>query len=146
MTPVQTIYNAFLSKMTEDEWAEWLVAEMELDLFILLQGALPQFKFPRKKIEIVTDEEGNIVFSEDLDNEEIQIIASYMKCEWLNRTILSWENLKPLYSERDFSPANMLKELETVLENNIRRAERLESKYYRSISGTPFDYSKLAGV
>jgi hypothetical protein len=30
-------------------------------------------------------------------------LATYMKCEWLNRTILTWENVKPLYEERDFS-------------------------------------------
>ena len=39
----------------------------------------------------------------NVSNEEVQILATYMKCEWLNRTILTWENVKPLYEERDFS-------------------------------------------
>jgi hypothetical protein len=46
-----------------------------------------------------------------LSNFEIQILAGYMKCEWLERTILSWENVKPLYVERDFSQANLLDKL-----------------------------------
>ena len=42
-------------------------------------------------------------FVEELTSEEIQILATYMKCEWLNRSIMTWENVKPLYEERDFS-------------------------------------------
>jgi hypothetical protein len=61
-------------------------------------NALTWFKFPRVSLDF--NEEG---FFNDLNNEEIQIIADYMKCEWLNRCILTWENVKPLYEERDFS-------------------------------------------
>ena len=42
-------------------------------------------------------------FIEELGSEEIQILSTYMKCEWLNRCIMTWENVKPLYEERDFS-------------------------------------------
>ena len=44
------------------------------------------------------------VFSFD----EIQIIANLMKAEWLARTIATWENVKVMYDERDFSQANLL--------------------------------------
>ena len=57
---------------------------------------------------MIDDETGEENFADDLNNEEIQILATYMKCEWLNRTILTWENVKPLYEERDFSQANLL--------------------------------------
>lgn len=84
MTPCGTIYSAFLSKMLDDEWTGWTYEEVEQDWRELLNGALPYFKFPRKSLEIEED-----YFIEDLDNEEIQILATYMKCEWLNRTILT---------------------------------------------------------
>jgi len=38
-----------------------------------------------------------------------------MKCEWLNRTILTWENVKPLYVERDFSQANLIDKFNQML-------------------------------
>ena len=104
MTQLQVIYDAFLGKMLEDEWLNWDLEEIQADWRILLNAALPWFKFPRVSLDItVDDEDGEEKFEEDLNNEEIQIIATYMKCEWLNRTILTWENVKPLYEERDFS-------------------------------------------
>ena len=68
-----------------------------------------------------------------------------MKCEWWNRTILTWENVKPLYEERDFSQANLLDKFKELLGREEYKALKLERIYYRSIKGKPFDYSRLAG-
>jgi hypothetical protein len=68
-----------------------------------------------------------------------------MKCEWLNRCILTWENVKPLYVERDFSQANLLDKLSAMLKAERENAEKMESIYYRSRKGKPFNFSKLAG-
>ena len=67
-----------------------------------------------------------------------------MKCEWLNRCIMTWENVKPLYVERDFSQANLLDKLNNTLKYERENAEKMESIYYRSRSGKPFNFSKLA--
>nr|DAE11706.1 MAG TPA: hypothetical protein [Siphoviridae sp. ct2vX3] len=98
MTPYFKVYEAFLARILEDEWQDWLIEEAEADWRQILEAALPWFKFPRVSLE--HDENG---FVDDLSNQEIQIIANYMKCEWLNRCLLTWENVKPLYQERDFS-------------------------------------------
>ena len=140
MTPLQTVYDAFLATMLEDEWQLWTEAEVEQDLRAILATALPQFRFPRVDLTIDGDE-----FVNELNNTEIQIIARYMKCEWLNRSILTWENIKPLYEERDFSQANLLDKLESALENEKKSARERESIYYRSRNGKPFDFSRLAG-
>lgn len=68
-----------------------------------------------------------------------------MKCEWLNREILTWERIKPLYEERDFSEANMLSKLYDALEIERKRGLKLESIYYRSINYNPWDYTQLSG-
>ena len=140
MTPYQKVYDAFLVKMLEDEWVNWTEEEVSQDLRGILEGAISWFKFPR--ISLDRDDTG---FVNDLDNEEIQILACYMKCEWLNRTILTWENVKPLYEERDFSQANLLDKFNQLLEAEKYNALKLERIYYRSIKGKPFKYSKLAG-
>ena len=138
-TPLEKVYSAFMSKMLEDEWINWTQEEIEEDLLTILDGALPWFKFPRKNLDHNKKE-----FIEDLDNEEIQIIATYMKCEWLNRTILTWENVKPLYEERDFSQANLLSKFTELLEKEESKVHRLESIYYRAPQRKPFSYRLLA--
>lgn len=140
MTPYQKVYDAFLVKMLEDEWVNWTEEEISQDFRGILEGAISWFKFPR--ISLDRDDNG---FINDLDNEEIQILACYMKCEWLNRTILTWENVKPLYEERDFSQANLLDKFNQLLEAEKYNALKLERIYYRSIKGKPFKYSNLAG-
>lgn len=141
MTSFQAINDAFLSKILEDEWETWEKEEMEEDWKSLLLGALPWFKFPKHSLEYNEVEE---CFVEDLDQKEIQILANYMKCEWLNRTIMTWENVKPLYEERDFSQANLLKSFKEMLEKEERKTHKLESVYYRSRDNKPFDFTKLA--
>lgn len=142
MTSLHVVYEAFLSKMLEDEWLNWTDEEIEADWRLLLDGAIPYFKFPRISLEI--DNEAG-AFVEDLTNQEIQILATYMKCEWLNRTIMTWENIKPLYVERDFSQANLISKLKDLLDREEYKALKLERIYYRSIAGKPYKYSGLAG-
>ena len=90
MTSLDLVYDAFLSKITEDEWGTWTQDEVRADLRTILDGAIPYFKFPRVSLDIDDTQEA---FIEDITNEEIQIIAQLMKCEWLNRTIMTWEML-----------------------------------------------------
>lgn len=141
MTELQVVYDAFLGKMLEDEWLNWDLEEIEQDWKTLLKAALPWFKFPRVSLDLDENEE---YFEDDLNNEEVQIIATYMKCEWLNRTILTWENVKPLYEERDFSQANLLDKFNDTLAVEKKNAARLEAIYYRSIKRKPFGYRQMA--
>lgn len=140
MTSYQTVYDAFLAKILDDEWGFWTEEEVEQDLRSLLEGAIPWFKFPRVSLD-----RGDFGFENDLSNTEIQILATYMKCEWLNRTILTWENVKPLYEERDFSQANLLAKFQSMLEAEKYNAVKLERVYYRSYDNKPFDFTSLAG-
>lgn len=139
MTSFSKVYDAFLSKILEDEWEEWSEDELKEDLVTLLKGAMVRFKFPRVSLAYEGDS-----FVADLSDEEIQILASYMKCEWLNRTILTWENVKPLYEERDFSQANLLDKFNAMLAAEQKNAAKLESIYYRSVNKKPFNYRDLA--
>ena len=117
MITLMDVYDAFLSKQLDDEWENWEMEEINEDWKTPLIGSIPWFKSPRTSLDFVTDDEtGEVNFNEDLSNEEIQILATYMKCEWLNRTILTWENIKPLYEERDFSQANLLSKFNETLE------------------------------
>ena len=66
MTPYSEVYKAFLARILEDEWENWLIEEAENDWRSILEAALPWFKFPRVSLE--HDDDG---FSGDLGQAEI---------------------------------------------------------------------------
>lgn len=138
MTSFDDIYDIFLSKVLDDEWEHWSEEELRQDLKAILEEAISWFKFPKHSLDF-TDEG----FQEELTNDEKQIIASYMRAVWLNRNILTWENVKPLYEERDFSQANLLDKFRQLLSEERKIAKQLESKYYRSINYKPFHYRDM---
>ena len=147
MTTLTDVYDAFLAKVNDDEWAHCYSKE-DLEWFTkdwraFLNSALPYFKFPRCGLEI--DEDTQTFKDPKLGQEEIQVISHYMKQEWLKRTIDSWENIKTQYSEKDFSQANLLKAFISLKDQVIEEAKYAESVYYRSVNKKPFHYRRLSG-
>lgn len=140
MTNFEKVYDAFLSKILDDEWDGWTKEEVFADCEQLLESAISHFKFPRISLERADGE-----FKQNLTSAEIQILANYMKQEWLNRQVLDWQEIGPMYAEADFSPANKLDKLNQRLQSEVLMARKLESDYYRSVDGKPFKYRNLAG-
>lgn len=155
-TPFLKVYDAFLARITADEWTlEEELAIVERDWQELLKIAIFRFKYPRVDLEVEEldkDEEkpeGQLrkyQFVNDLTNDEIQLLALYMKHEWVKRCIASWENIRQLYADKDFSQANhldKLNKLEAAVNLEIHKAEGI---YDRSRAKRPADlFKKLAG-
>lgn len=147
MVSLMDVYDAFLSKVNEDDWSQYYSKE-DLEWFIkdwraFLNSALLYFKFPRCSLEI--NEQNQTFIDENMGSSEIHVLATYMKQEWLKRTIDSWENIKTQYDEKDFSQANLLKTFISLKDQVIEEAKFAESVYYRSVKKKPFNYKKLAG-
>lgn len=156
MTPFLKVYDAFLARITADEWTlEEELAIVERDWQELLKMAIFRFKYPRISLEVEEDEGQDELqpgqlrsyhFVEDLTNDEIQILALYMKHEWIKRCVASWENIRQLYADKDFSQANhldKLNKLEAAVAEEIHHAVGI---YDRSRSKRPADlFKKLAG-
>lgn len=147
MVSLQTVYDAFLSKVNEDDWSHCYSKE-DLEWFVqdwraFLNSALPYFKFPRCRLDI--DEQRQVFTDDHMGQEEVQVIATFMKAEWLKRTIDSWENIKTQYDESDFSQANLLKTFIVLKDQVVAEAKGLESTYYRSVDKKPFRFRNLAG-
>lgn len=153
------VYDAFLARITADEWTlEEELAIVERDWQELLQMAIFRFKYPRVSLDIEEVDQNNeddsldspklkmYQFVNDLTNDEIQILALYMKHEWVKRCINSWENIRQLYADKDFSQANHLDKLiklEAAVSLEIHKAEGI---YDRSRSKRPANlFKKLAG-
>lgn len=148
------VYDAFLARITADEWTlEEELAIVERDWRELLKMSIFRFKYPRVSLETETvvetlnnDQLDLEQFKEDLTNDEIQMLALYMKHEWVKRCIASWENIRQLYADKDFSQANhldKLNKLETAINLEIHKAEGI---YDRSREKRPANlFKKLAG-
>lgn len=142
-TPFQAIYDSFLARISSDEWVlpdEMYIAQR--DWFEFLKMAIFRFRFPRKSLEYDVEQ---MAFNEELDDAEIQMLAIYMKHEWVKRCVASWEEIKMLYSNKDFSQANHLDKLIKLSEQLELECVKSSATYYRSIKGRPYDYTKLAG-
>lgn len=154
-TPFVSIYDAFLARITADEWTlEEELAIVERDWQELLKMAIFRFKYPRISLDVeeITppaedpDQLVGYQFVNDLTNDEIQLLALYMKHEWVKRCIASWENIRQLYADKDFSQANHLDKLNKLQEAVALEVHKAEGIYDRSRVKRPADlFKKLAG-
>ena len=146
-TPLQTIYDAFLAKVEADDWAltemteEGPSKDLLKDWGMILDAAIVQFRYPRVSL----DYEGGY-FKEDLGNDEIQVLANLMKLEWIRRCIATWDNIRQLYSDKDFSQANFLDKLNKTGEQVRDECRLLLDRYGRAENYKPNKlFKKLAG-
>lgn len=142
----EEVYDFLLAKTDVKEWA-W-TEDLELlhaDWKMMLRMAVQDFLFPRISLEYEDDGEGNIIgFKNDITDAEKQVLATYMKHEWLKRSITNWKNIEMLYHDKDFkisgkaSHLNALINLEAVYDEECKK---MANKYSRRV----FDYTTLAG-
>ena len=150
-TPLQIIYDAFLAKVEADDWMLSNLTEidgelsyspkLEEDLEAILNAAIAQFRYPRVSLDY---EKG--YFKEDLGNDEIQVLANLMKLEWIRRCIATWDNIRQLYSDKDFSQANFLDKLNKTGEQVRNECRLLLDRYGHAENYKPNKlFKKLAG-
>lgn len=74
------------------------------------------------------------VFNNDLNSEEINILAILMMCAWVQRQVTSIENTRMKYSGSDFkmtSQANHLQKLISLLNECQRQSHHMQRLYKR---------------
>lgn len=150
-TPFLKIYDAFLARITADEWMlEEELAIIERDWQELLRMAIERFKYPRVSLEVEEVDNSEdmpvVQFKEELTNAEIQMLALYMKHEWIKRCIASWENIRQLYVDSDYSQANHLDKLIKLESSVALEIHKAEGRYDRSRNHSPaVTFRRLAG-
>lgn len=132
MTSFETIYNTFLSKITDDMYMELSKEETMSLLLELFENSLHWFEFPRFNLYDYDREveEYNI----DLTQEEINIIATYMIVEWMGQQLATIELIRMKYSGSDFkftSQANHLHKLQNLQKEYERKGFHLQRLYKR---------------
>ena len=148
-TKFSAVYDCFLGKITDDMYMELTPEDTKRDLQALLIDAIPGFEFPRKNIYDYTLETTALVqndntidylnndtsaFTAELTQEEINILAILMMCNWLQRQVTSIENVRMKYSGTDFkftSQANHLSKLLILLNECHRQSLHMQRLYKR---------------
>ena len=115
MTEFTLIYDKFLSKLTDFSLA-WLDKDvLESDLQERLITALSDFaQLPEEKTEVDLSTK---TFTNGLSVEEQNIIATLMVINYLDKYILSEDNMRILLNSKDYkqySQAALLKELKAT--------------------------------
>lgn len=142
-TPFKVLFDSFLARIESQDWVIPEQIEIaERDWIQLLKTAIFQFRFPRVSLEF--DEDAK-VFLNEVGNPEIQVLATIMKHQWIKRCIASWEQIKMLYSNKDFSQANHLDKLIKLSDQVYVQVIKALATYSRSINGKPFNYAVFAG-
>ena len=136
MTNFSVIYNAFLRQITDDMYMELTKEDTNKLLHELLESAIPWFEFPRKslEVELLEDDVEDGYFINDLNDEEIKILAIYMTVEWIGQQLANIENVRMKYSGADFkltSQANHLAKLQSLQKEYERKGFHLQRLYKR---------------
>lgn len=155
-TPFQTIYNAFFNLVTDDMYLEWAEEDTYADIKNILTAAITNFEFPRFKLYDYTfgDAEADPVtvdqFNFILEQEEINIFANLMICEWITRQLVTVDVTKQRYSSRDFaftSQANHLAKLLEMKKTFNFESKKLQRLYKRRlIDGNGYTQANYSGL
>lgn len=155
-TPFSTIYDSFLSRVTDVMYMELTEADTLQMLQDLLLNAIPRFEFPRFDIfdyEVGYLEDGGTYcgvesnyiettavcwiggqFNSALTQEEINILSLCMVVEWLGQQLATTENTKMKYSGSDFkftSQANHMAKLKVMINQYHQDCFHLQRLYKR---------------
>ena len=148
MITLQQVYDNFLSLFSDDEWSDCNVTEEDLEWMVkdwraILNQAIPYFKFPR--CSLLIDDITQTFVDPKMSEDEVAILAVYMKQQWVKRSIDTWENIKTQYEEHEFSQAHLLNQFIKLKAQADEEAKDLEAIYYRAPQKRVFKYGRLAG-
>lgn len=130
MTEFTTIFKSFLALTPKSELASLEDSVLEANMVFWLKEAVSRFrKLCRKDLENVDYELR--VFYEELNNEEIQILARAMRVAFYESDVISIDVLSTLNSRdyREYSNANAVRSGISVLELVTEDLEGLMSRY-----------------
>lgn len=130
-----TIYDTFLSKISDYSVLGMTQADVETQLEKYLLSAIPRFRFCKTDL---TDRDSTLKrFNNTLTDYEIEILSKLMIVEYMNPKIVSSELMKQALGDKDFaiySQANHLKELLNLRKELRSEVSKMINDYTYSIA------------
>ena len=122
MTAFSEVYQRFLSQITEYDFIELELEELEEELEVKLELALSK----AHQIKEVELNKATQTFTRPLTTLEITILSQGMLVEWLSTKVFNVQNMRNHMSSKDFtifSNANHLKELTSLHNYAIKQLD-----------------------
>lgn len=111
-TPFSVLYQKFLNKITDYDLNSLPQVNLESIMFGFLESSIPRF---RKCKNNLNDYDKTLQqFNSDLSIDEIEIMANWMKYQWLDQQVMRIELLKQSLSSKDFSMYSQANHLDKV--------------------------------
>lgn len=134
MTPYQTIYRKFLSKIEDLSLAQMVEEDRMMMLFEWLDSALGLITAERisMKHDLSQRDDTLRCFSADLESNEVEAISLYMVGAWYEDKISSLEHTSMFMGTTDEKWTNSkdhLKAISEIQENYFQRGRRLFRNY-----------------
>jgi hypothetical protein len=129
-TSFDTVFQRFLNKVTDSDLASLLPDTIDSIMISFLQSAIVRFRKCKQNLE-----DYDLVlmqFNIDLSLTEIEILANWMRLEWLDQQVNRIELLRQSLSSKDYamySQANHLSSLISLREATFKDVLTL-MKYY----------------
>jgi hypothetical protein len=130
MTPYSSVYNFFLSKITDYSFLKITQTDLEDLLLVYLQTAVS--KFDNCKVDLSDRDDFVKTFNQNLTDKEVDIIATLMVVEYLRPKVVTSELYKISMSDPDYklySQANHIDKLLALYSKMTAETERLMTKY-----------------
>lgn len=133
MTTISIVKDMFLSLIDDVDLA--LLSEDDLEHLMdnWLKLSIMEFHNCKKDLTITTDDSGEMTFNDELNNEEIGILAYGMLLAWLEPKIRCWDTIKQHTGTSDFnklSNANILLRLNDLQERTEIKLRNLKARYH----------------
>ena len=130
MTPLQNVYDSFLSKVEDYSFIKLNNdGKLESVLRDLLNHSIVRFSSCRKDLTI---DEINAEFEDDLDLFEIEILSTIMTLSYISGKVLSVKNIEQELSDKEYrvySKANHLSQLLNVKKDIQSEVSQLMTQY-----------------
>lgn len=138
-TPFTNIYDLFFTKIVDDYFMEITEEETRAACQDLLLSSVYMFEFPRVPLDYILNEKQEdqttiSYFTHKLNDEEKNILATYMVVAWLGQQLATVELVRMKYSGTDFkftSQANHLQKLNQLRTQYTQQGFHLQRLYKR---------------
>lgn len=128
-TPFETIYDRFLSNITDYKLARLDEVTLEENLLLWLNQAIGFYPNPPKDLR---DKDMKMkCFNVELNETEIEALAKFMIMSYMNTHLMREDYLSQSLNSKDYriySPANQLKALRELKESIKQEANTLVSR------------------
>lgn len=142
-TPFETIYDRFLSNITDYKLARLDVVTLEENLLLWLNQAIGFYPNPPKDLR--NKDMSLKCFNEDLNETEIEALAKFMIMSYMNTHLMREDYLSQSLNSKDYriySPANQLKALRELKESIKQEANTLVSRNSYSVESVALLFKK----